>query len=85
MTVDQMRIRLTKAYPGPKWKDKVRDMSDNQVIAVYYKFEKSGKLNEKQKKHSVKKEQINKKVSRHELELMEEEGCFAEQLSFNFI
>ena len=83
MEVEQMRCLISKVYEGPKWKDKVRHMPDNQVIAVYYKFAQNGKFDKKKKK-PVKKEQFNKKVSRRELERMKEEGCFAEQLSFDF-
>lgn len=83
MSVDQMREQISKVYPSPKWKDKVKHMSDNQVIAIYYKFAKSGKLDEKPKKNTYKKEQ-KKRVSGYIMETYDEEGCFAEQLSFDF-
>lgn len=38
MSVEQMRDALMKAYPGQRWSDKVKKMSDNQVIAVYYRM-----------------------------------------------
>ena len=47
MTVNQMRHDISKVYSGVKWKRKVENMSDNQVIAVYYKFERSGKFSER--------------------------------------
>lgn len=39
-----MRIRLLSAYPGDKWKKKVENMSDNQVIAIHKRLESQGKL-----------------------------------------
>lgn len=44
MGVEQMRSAIVKAYPGKKWADKVKKMSDNQVIAIYNRLLQSGKL-----------------------------------------
>lgn len=39
MTVDQMRAILKKKYHGaPKWVNRVNKMSDDQIIAVYYRM-----------------------------------------------
>lgn len=46
MTVDQMRKEIAKVYPGEAWQRKVDRMYDDQVIAIYYKFEKTGKFDE---------------------------------------
>lgn len=46
MTVSNMRKAITNVYPGEKWKKKVERMSDSQVMAIYYSFEKSGKFEE---------------------------------------
>jgi len=35
MTTEQMRSRLEKAYPGPRWRLRVMEMPESQVIAVY--------------------------------------------------
>ena len=35
MTTDQMRCRLAEVYPGPKWRLKVMQMPENQVVAIY--------------------------------------------------
>lgn len=35
MSVEQMRMAISKVYPGGKWSKKVSKMSDKQVIAVY--------------------------------------------------
>lgn len=42
ITVGQMREKVKWVYHSPNWEDKVDDMSDKQVAAIYYKF-----LNEK--------------------------------------
>lgn len=44
MTVDQMRAALLQVYPGPGWQVKVLAMHDNQIIAIYAKFKKEGRL-----------------------------------------
>lgn len=38
MSIQQMRAAITKVYPGPKWSEKVKGMSDAQVLAIYKKF-----------------------------------------------
>lgn len=38
MKVEQMRSEIAKIYEGVKWKNKVKEMPDNQVIAVYHSF-----------------------------------------------
>lgn len=47
MSTDQMRSEISKVYPGKKWSDKVKKMSDNQVIAIYRKFLQEGKFTKK--------------------------------------
>lgn len=49
MTVDQMRIRIANSNPS-KWKNKLKSMTDNQVIAVYYRLARNGELDAKGKK-----------------------------------
>lgn len=44
MTNDQMREKVAAAYDGDKWKQKVRRMPDDQIVAIYYRFLKSGKI-----------------------------------------
>lgn len=44
MSVEQMRAAISKAYDGQNWKDKVTHMSDDQVLAVYYRFLNNGNL-----------------------------------------
>lgn len=44
MSVQQMRAAIYDVYPGRKWKIKVQNMPDDQVIAVYYSFLAKGKF-----------------------------------------
>ena len=44
MTNDQMRDKVMKAYPGDNWKQKVRRMPDDQIVAIYYRLLKSGRI-----------------------------------------
>lgn len=54
ISVDVMRREISKVYKGPAWKEKVRHMADNQVIAVYYSFCKTGKFDKPKKIHNEK-------------------------------
>ena len=38
-------------YPNTTWENKVKRMADNQVIAIYNKFLKDGKLVKKRESH----------------------------------
>lgn len=47
MSVEQMRVILkerTKYRGSYKWINKVNDMSNSQVIAVYYRMLRAGEL-----------------------------------------
>lgn len=44
MTNDQMRDKVMEAYRGDNWKQKVRRMPDDQIIAIYYRLLKSGRI-----------------------------------------
>ena len=50
MTVDDMRVAITRIYPSVVWKQKVSRMYDNQVIAIYYSFCEKGKFIKQDKK-----------------------------------
>lgn len=56
MTVPQMRYVIHDAYPSSKWKRKVLNMPDDQVIAVYHKLLNSGKLDPKPTKPTTSKQ-----------------------------
>lgn len=47
MTIDQMRNALISAYPGPKWKLKVQEMDNRQVVAIYKNMEQTDRLTKK--------------------------------------
>lgn len=67
-----MRDVIAKMYDSESWRDKVRYMHDNQVIAIYYNFSKRGILNEssrnKQSKIIKEKEQ---KITQQQLSLFD--------------
>lgn len=44
MDVHQMRYLVKQAYSGKKWKQKVDNMSDGQVTALYYSLARRGKF-----------------------------------------
>ena len=44
MTVVQMKKHISDVYDNWRWRDKVRRMSDAQVIAIYHSFLQKGKF-----------------------------------------
>lgn len=44
MTTEGKRRELLKAYNTESWRQKVLSMSEDQVIAVYLRLKKSGKI-----------------------------------------
>lgn len=44
MTDYQMRNHIANVYPNKTWYDKVMAMSESQVVALYHKFLKEGKI-----------------------------------------
>lgn len=43
-STEQKRMAVESAYKGPKWKDKVKRMSDEQVVAIHRSLTKAGKI-----------------------------------------
>jgi hypothetical protein len=39
-----MRTKLIEVYRSDNWKQKVMRMPNDQVIAIYYRFKKAGKI-----------------------------------------
>ena len=72
MSPENMRSAISNVYTGKKWKEKVRNMSDNQVMAVYFSFMEKSKLNPKK---SVPKTNEQKDVQHYK-------PYIGEQLSF---
>ena len=44
MNVYTMRSALAEVYSGDSWKEKVKKMTDEQVLAVYKRLERAGQL-----------------------------------------
>ena len=38
------RQQVIEAYQSKTWREKVNKMSDQQVIAIYFRFKKEGKI-----------------------------------------
>lgn len=55
MTAAQMRCVIYDAYPGDSWHEKVNNMPDDQVVAVYFSL-----LNREGKKKMTKREAMTK-------------------------
>ena len=53
MTTAEMREKLADRFPGPRWKEKVNHMRDNQVVAIYKNLERTGRLERKPVKRIV--------------------------------
>lgn len=49
ISVDDARFLISQVYRGDKWKYKVKHMTDQQVIAIYFSFCEKGKFNKKPK------------------------------------
>ena len=46
MTVQQMRSAILRVYNTKSWKNKVANMYDDQIIAIYHDFRNRGVLNQ---------------------------------------
>jgi hypothetical protein len=44
MNTKQKREALKGAYPGDKWAAKVDSMTDSEVVAIYLRLKKQGKV-----------------------------------------
>ena len=44
MTTNEKRAAIARVYSSESWQQKVANMSDNQVIAIYQKFLADGKF-----------------------------------------
>ncbi len=79
-SVNRMRHIISEVYDNPTWKERVRLMADNQVIAVYYSFLEKGKFD--------KPTNSSKNETREQARVPEASMYFVpdigEQLSFEF-
>lgn len=78
-----MRQRVADAYDGLSWKEKVERMPDYQVVAIYYKFLKDGKFDEKKPRRSDVGSQVKSVWAVEEPSLPVEEP--SQQLTFDDI
>lgn len=44
MDTNFKRREIYNAYDSKTWKDKVNKMSDQQVVAIYFRFKKEGRI-----------------------------------------
>jgi hypothetical protein len=44
VTAEAMRLEITKVYPSADFKKKLRAMTDNQVVAIYRRLQREGKI-----------------------------------------
>lgn len=42
MTIDQMRAAIARQYPSRKWRERVEQMYDDQIVAIYYAWLERG-------------------------------------------
>ena len=42
MNIDQMRNAISEAYTSWRWKERVKNMAPNQVVAIYKSFQNKG-------------------------------------------
>ena len=45
MTTNEKRAAIARVYSSESWQQKVKNMSDAQVVAIYQKFLANGKFN----------------------------------------
>ena len=49
MTIYQMRAAIASVYSGEKWKKRVHNMPEDQIIAIYYSSLANGRFDSKLK------------------------------------
>lgn len=75
MTIEQMRIRLKHYNRWPKWEQRVDEMHDMQVYAIYKRLEERGEF-EAQAARERKKQQLEgKQLSLFDLYDISEVSC----------
>ena len=62
MKIEVMRREISNVYSGEKWKKRVKNMPENQVLAVYNSFVRTNRF-EKQKEIEKKKEPEYKQLT----------------------
>lgn len=47
VSVNDMRIAISRVYDNPTWEEKVKKMADDQVTAIYLSFCRNGKFDKR--------------------------------------
>ena len=47
MPIAQMRNEIALVYPGERWQNRVSRMPENQVVAIYRSFQRTGRFDGK--------------------------------------
>lgn len=55
METREMRRRISEVYSSLKWKERVANMPDYQVYAIYMSFKKSGKFETQEELDALKR------------------------------
>lgn len=76
MDICKMREFISKEYPGASWRNRVKKMRDNQVIAIYYKMLDNRRNKEIQSKHVIRPRQHGKKDSMYRVQMYEQLSMF---------
>ncbi len=64
MKIEVMRREISNVYSGEKWKKRVKNMPENQVLAVYNSFVKTDRFEkQKEKEKEQKKEPEYKQLT----------------------
>lgn len=71
MTVETMRHNISLMYDNPTWKEKVKNMPDNQVKAIFLRSQQNGYLEQRVK---ITKEERRQSKKYHQVTLDELEG-----------
>lgn len=72
MTVETMRHNIMLMYDTPTWKERVKNMPDNQVKAIFLRSQQSGYL-EQRVKITKEERRANKKYHQVTLDELERE------------
>ena len=57
MQIETMRREISNVYSGKKWKKRVKQMPENQVLAVYNTFVRTDRFKKQKEKEKEKKKE----------------------------
>ena len=55
MKVERMKEKLKEVYPNQTWANKVDNMAEDQIIAIFLSMKNAGRLDKKNAKESYEK------------------------------